>query len=61
MKCFEVLFYRYCSAGDTIQFTILEKDDNNIAPKIEERKMVLQSKWEYQQFMQGNEKNYLVA
>ena len=61
MKCFEVLFYRDCSAGDTIQFTILEKDDNNIAPKIEERKMVLQSKWEYQQFMQGNEKNYLVA
>ena len=60
MKCFEVLFYRDCSAGDTIQFTVMEKGDNNI-PKTEEGKMKLDTKWEYRQFMQGNEKNYLVA
>ena len=60
MKCFEVLFYRDCTAGDTIQYTVMEKGDNNI-PKIEEGKMKLDTKWEYRQFMQGNEKNYLVA
>ena len=62
-KCFEVLFYRDCSAGDTIQFTCMEKDDSSGAPKVEEGKveLKLQSKWEHKQFMQGNEKNYLVA
>ena len=60
MKCFEVLFYRDCNAGDTIQFSIMEKGDNNI-PKVEEGTKKLESKWEYKQFMQGNEKNYLVA
>jgi hypothetical protein len=41
----------------------MEKDDNNGAPKVEEGKveLKLQSKWEHKQFMQGNEKNYLVA
>ena len=61
MKCFEVLFFRDCNAGDTIQFSIMEKDNNNILPKIEHGKHKLQTKWEYRQFMQGNEKNYLVA
>ena len=61
MKCFEVLFYRDCNAGDTIQFSIMEKDNNNGLPKIEHGKHKLQTKWEYRQFMQGNEKNYLVA
>ena len=61
MKCFEVLFYRDCNAGDTIQFSIMEKDNNNGLPKIEHGKYKLQTKWEYRQFMQGNEKNYLVA
>ena len=60
MKCFEVLFYRDCNAGDTIQYTVMEKGDNNI-PKIEEGKIKLDTKWEYRQFMQGNEKNYLIA
>ena len=60
-KCFEVLFYRDSSAGETIQFTSMERDDNNNIPKIEEGKIKLETKWEYKQFMQGNEKNYLVA
>ena len=60
MKCFEVLFYRDCKAGDTIQYTTMERGDNNI-PQVEEGKIKLDSKWEYKQFMQGNEKNYLVA
>ena len=60
-KCFEVLFYRDTSAGDTIQFVSMERDDNNNLPKIEEDKIKLETKWEYKQFMQGNEKNYLVA
>ena len=61
MKCFEVLFYRDTMAGDTIQFSVMEKDDNAPLPKIENRKYKLQTKWEYKQFMQGNEKNYLIA
>ena len=60
-KCFEVLFYRDTSAGDTIQFTCMERDDSNNIPKVEEGKIKLETKWEYKQFMQGNEKNYLVA
>ena len=60
LKCFEVLFYRDCKAGDTIQYTTMERGDNNI-PQVEEGKIKLDSKWEYKQFMQGNEKNYLVA
>ena len=60
-KWFEVLFYRDTSAGDTIQFTSMERDDNNNIPKIEEGKIKLETKWEYKQFIQGNEKNYLVA
>lgn len=60
-KCFEVLFYRDCNAGDKIQYTVLEKDSNNKPSKIEEGKIILDTKWEYEQFMQGNEKNYLVA
>ena len=58
MKCFEVLFY--CNAGDTIQFSVIEKDNNGL-PKIENGEYKLKTKWEYKQFMQGNEKNYLVA
>ena len=62
MKCFEVLFYRDCNAGDTIQFSIMERDDNNGQPKVvEEGQHKLDTKWEYKQFMQGNEKNYLIA
>ena len=60
MKCFEVLFYRDCNAGDTIQFSVMEKDNNGV-PNIEHGKYKLKTKWEYKQFMQGNEKNYLVA
>ena len=60
MKCFEVLFYRDCNAGDTIQFSVIEKDNNGL-PKIENGEYKLKTKWEYKQFMQGNEKNYLVA
>ena len=59
MKCFEVLFYRDCNAGDTIQFSVIEKDNNGL-PKIENGEYKLKTKWEYQQFMQGNEQNYLV-
>ena len=59
MKCFEVLFYRDSKAGDVIQYTILEKDNNNL--KVINEKVKLETKWEYKQFMQGNEKNYLVA
>ena len=60
MKCFEVLFYRDCNAGDTIQFKVMEKDNNGV-PNIESGVYKLKTKWEYKQFMQGNEKNYLVA
>ena len=60
MKCFEVLFYRDCNAGDTIQFKVMEKDNNGV-PNIENGVYKLKTKWEYKQFMQGNEKNYLVA
>ena len=60
MKCFEVLFYRDCNAGDNIQFSVIEKDNNGL-PKIENGEYKLKTKWEYKQFMQGNEKNYLVA
>ena len=60
MKCFEVLFYRDCNAGDTIQFKVMEKDNNGV-PNIERGVYKLKTKWEYKQFMQGNEKNYLVA
>ena len=60
MKCFEVLFYRDCNAGDNIQFSVVEKDNNGL-PKIENGEYKLKTKWEYKQFMQGNEKNYLVA
>ena len=58
-KCFEVLFYRDSKAGDVIQFTALEKIDNKL--KKESGIFKLETKWEYKQFMQGNEKNYLVA
>ena len=62
MQCFEVLFYRDSNAGDIIQFSTIEKnDDINQPPKVENGKYKLQTKWEYKQFMQGNEKNYLVA
>ena len=60
MKCFEVLFYRDCNAGDTIQFSVMEKDNNGVQ-NIENGIYKLKTKWEYKQFMQGNEKNYLVA
>ena len=59
MKCFEVLFYRDAKAGDVIRYTILENDNNNM--KTETKTTKLETKWEYKQFMQGNEKNYLVA
>ena len=59
MKCFEVLFYRDSKAGDVIRYTILENDNNNM--KTETKTTKLETKWEYKQFMQGNEKNYLVA
>ena len=58
-KCFEVLFYRDSKAGDVIQFTSLEKEGDRI--KTESERVKLETKWEYKQFMQGNEKNYLVA
>ena len=61
LKCFEVLFYRDCNAGDVIHFKIMEKQDNNVIPKTEECDIKLKTKWEYKQFMQGNEKNYHVA
>jgi len=57
-KCFEVLFYRDSKAGDVIQFTVLEKGDKLTT---ESGRIKLETKWEYKQFMQGNEKNYLVA
>ena len=59
LKCFEVLFYRDSKAGDVIRYTILENDNNNM--KTETKTTKLETKWEYKQFMQGNEKNYLVA
>ena len=59
MKCFEVLFYRDSKAGDVIQYTILESDNNMI--KTETQTVKLETKWEHKQFMQGNEKSYLVA
>ena len=58
-KCFEVLFYRDSKAGDVIQFTVLEKVDNKLSTQ--SGRVKLETKWEYKQFMQGNEKNYLVA
>ena len=59
LKCFEVLFYRDSKAGDVIQYTILENDNNVL--KTENKIAKLETKWEYKQFMQGNEKSYLVA
>ena len=59
MKCFEVLFYRDSKAGDVIQYTILENDNNMI--KTETQTVKLETKWEHKQFMQGIEKSYLVA
>ena len=59
LKCFEVLFYRDSKAGDVIQYTTLEMDNNMI--KTDTQTTKLETKWEHQQFMQGNEKNYLVA
>ena len=59
-KCFEVLFYRDSKAGDEIQYITLEKDGNNQL-KTEDGVFKLDTKWEYKQFMQGNEKSYLVA
>ena len=61
MKCFEVLFYRDTMAGDTIQLSVMEKDDNSPLVKVDSKIIKLQTKWEYKQYMQGNEKNYLVA
>ena len=58
-KCFEVLFYRDSKAGDVIQYAFLEKEGNEI--KTETGRVKLETKWEYKQFMQGNEKIYLVA
>ena len=59
-KCFEVLFYRDSKAGDEIQYIVLEKEGNNQL-KTEDGVFKLDTKWEYKQFMQGNEKSYLVA
>ena len=59
-KCFEVLFYRDSKAGDEIQYIVLEKVGNNQL-KTEDGVFKLDTKWEYKQFMQGNEKSYLVA
>ena len=59
LKCFEVLFYRDSKAGDVIQYTVLENDNNTL--KTENKIAKLETKWEYKQFMQGNEKSYLVA
>ena len=59
LKCFEVLFYRDSKAGDVIQYTVLENDNNTL--KTENNIAKLETKWEYKQFMQGNEKSYLVA
>ena len=59
-KCFEVLFYRDAKAGDEIQYIVLEKEGNNQL-KTEDGVFKLDTKWEYKQFMQGNEKSYLVA
>ncbi len=59
LKCFEVLFYRDSKAGDVIQYTVLENDNNIL--KTESKITKLETKWEYKQFMQGNEKSYLVA
>ena len=58
-KCFEVLFFFFFKAGDVIQFTVLEKVDNKLSTQ--SGRVKLETKWEYKQFMQGNEKNYLVA
>ena len=58
-KCFEVLFYRDSKAGDEIQYIILENDGNNLIKT--DGVFKLETKWEYKQFMQGNEKSYLVA
>ena len=58
-KCFEVLFYRDSKAGDVILFTSIEKDGEKI--KTGSERIKLDTKWEYKQFTQGNEKNYLVA
>ena len=60
LKCFEVLFYRDSKAGDTIQYICLEKDENEQLA-MERQVVKLKTKWEHKQFMQGNEKNYLVA
>ena len=60
-KCFEVLFYRDKLAGDDIIYKVMEKEDNNVLPKIEEGKIHLDTKWEFEGFKVGNEKNYLVA
>ena len=59
-KCFEVLFYRDSKAGDEIQYIVLEKVGNNQL-KTEDGVFKLDTKWEYKQFMQGNEKSYIVA
>ena len=59
-KCFEVLFYRDSKAGEEIQYIVLEKVGNNQL-KTEDGVFKLDTKWEYKQFMQGNEKSYLVA
>ena len=59
-KCFEVLFYRDSKAGDEIQYIVLEKVGNNQL-KTEDGVFKLDTKWEYKQFMQGNEESYLVA
>ena len=60
-KCFEVLFYRDKLAGDDIQYVTLERGDNNGLPKIEEGLFHLQTKWDFEGFKVGNEKNYLIA
>ena len=60
-KCFEVLFYRDKLAGDDIVYKAMEKEDNSALPKIEEGKFHLETKWEFEGFKVGNEKNYLVA
>ncbi len=57
-KCFEVLFYRDCGAGNRIKFGIMDNSTGEV--KYEERFENLETKWEYERFRnQANEKIYL--
>lgn len=59
-KCFEVLFYRHKSAGDQIQYTIMEKN-GNMDPKIESGKFKLKTKWNFDIYQIGREQFYPLA